>query len=203
MSNIEKLEEELKQAKDRILKIETYFKIGLAVAVIFGLVGSFGASLISDVKSEIVLVQKSTKKVIEEVKEAKTNSINEIASKERKSLKELAELESMSVKSISTAKTNVILEINESASNAIQNALDLQIPDIKKWPDGSYCILRGSTSCPAHFNQIDSKLHALSVYDKTSTNINGARFGSSSIGLHNSGNSAKWYGDINLSVCCK
>ena len=78
MADLEKLEDELKEAKQKILKIETYFKVGLVVAVIFGIAGSVGATIISDVNTQIQKPKSDTETVISKLDVAEKAAIKNI-----------------------------------------------------------------------------------------------------------------------------
>lgn len=86
-----------------------------------------------------------------------------------------------------------------------KEALRARVQDLEgkpKWPTGSYCILRGSSACPAGFSQVDANISAISTFSATNHYIGAAQFGASAIGVHNRANSPNWFADLKLSVCC-
>ncbi len=110
------MKDELNELKEKVHKIETYFKIAFSVAVIFGVVGSFGAKLLSDVNSEIKKVESDKNQIIEDIGREKNVALKEILEE-----KELA-----------------LSLINEKSETAIEDALDkVKNINIYQCPNGT------------------------------------------------------------------
>lgn len=80
------LESEVTKQKERVQKIEIYFKVAALTAVIFGIGAGFGGCLLQNVKSELDTIQ-------EEVKEAK----QQISDSTQVGIRRLRQEESVSI----------------------------------------------------------------------------------------------------------
>ncbi|WP_411992104.1 hypothetical protein [Agarivorans sp. DSG3-1] len=127
MAGLHTLRSELAQAKERILKIETYFKVAFAVAAIFGLAGAFGASIISSIKSEIAVLSADKDKLAEVIGEIKRDAVNAIVTSEKESLAK-----------ISSARNGAISRIDGEVSEEISNFLsNSEVVTLYKCPVGT------------------------------------------------------------------
>ncbi len=72
-----------------------------------------------------------------------------------------------------------------------------------QWPDGSYCILQGSYSCPIGFTRFFSGIRAINTYSTSGSYLTPGGYGGTGVGLHNAGNTPPYNVDFTLSMCCK
>lgn len=112
MDDLSCLRNELNQTKDRVLKIETYFKVAFAVAAIFGLAGAFGANIISSINEEIVMLNAGKNQLVKEIGVVKADALAAIHNATGKS-----------VEAISLAENDAVISVGKEVSDKMSNFL--------------------------------------------------------------------------------
>ncbi len=96
MADLEELKKQVDEQKttintlsERIRSIETYFKIAFVVAVIFGVAGSFGASIIKATKKDLDEVTGLRDRLIIDIKNAGTQTLESFTISAREQMEEI------------------------------------------------------------------------------------------------------------------
>lgn len=103
-------DEKITDLDKRVGSLETYFKVGLLVAAIFGIGGGFGAVALNSARTEIADLEQSVSTLKEEVASAQTDLLNVTSALSETMAEHLATLE--------RAKSDHLGEIESNARTA-------------------------------------------------------------------------------------